>query len=133
MGTVPTLVIEAARRSGRTTRMMQHAVQLDQNGRAVYVCIRDKGQIPALEKIRRNLCPKATGIQYDTPVHLDIDWETLTLRGAHPNCVLLIDHAVIEHTFGRVLQMHRQYDSDGGSKWAWDRGYRATVDGETFP
>lgn len=129
----PALLDNLKKQIGRSTRMMLHAIELAKQGRAVYVCVVNRAQIHSLERIREEHCPQATGIQYDTVAHLDIDWDRLSLRGAHPNCVLLVDHAVIQWKFSRVLQMYEQYDSDTCAKWVWDRGEGTTVNGKRLP
>ena len=46
-------------------------------------------------------------ITADSP---DLNWETLTLRGAR-ECVVLCDHHAIEDRFATVLQMLHAYDA----------------------
>lgn len=123
---------DPGKRSGRTTRMMYHAAALAAQGRAVYVCALDRILCSVLERFRRENFPRATGIQFDTPEKLDIDWDSMTLRGAHPNCVLLVDHSVILQRFGRVLQMYHQYSEDG-TVACWDRAWNTNIDNVQLP
>lgn len=94
------------RATGRTTRLLREAERLARaEGRAVYI-------IAANEAERRRLVGLVTpglGIQVETPSSPgNFSWDTLRMRGAHPNCVVLIDHLAIEHTFSRVLcELHR--------------------------
>jgi hypothetical protein len=34
----------------------------------------------------------------------------MTLRGAHPNCIVLVDHFAIERRYAAVLEMMHRYD-----------------------
>lgn len=38
------------------------------------------------------------------------DWERLSGRGMHPNCVVLVDHYAIESKFAVMLEMLHRYD-----------------------
>lgn len=40
----------------------------------------------------------------------NFDWQTMTLVGAHPNCVVLVDHYAIEQTWSRMLEMLHRFD-----------------------
>ncbi len=92
-------------RTGRTTRMVQHAVELAKQGRAVYVVMANDHQAQEFQKI----IPTQSGIKFET--HLsNLDWETMRLLGAHPNCVVLVDHYVIERRFSAMLEMLHAYD-----------------------
>lgn len=92
------------RRTGRTTRMLEHAAELARQGRAVYVVF----NMPAGPALRE----KYPDISFETQASLgpSLDLEHLRLRGAHPNCVLLVDHYVIERRFGRLFEMMTAYD-----------------------
>lgn len=109
-------------RTGRSTRMMHHAFELAKQGRAVYVAVTSTERAHELEKYRRENAPWSTGIKVLDSSELDIDWERLTLRGAHRNCVLLVDHAVIQRKYSRVLRMLQQYDLGVDEHMSWDRG-----------
>lgn len=117
---------EVVYQTGRTTRMLEHAISLAQQGRAVYVAMASKEQGEALELQRRIRAAWSTSIQIEPYHDLDINWETMTLRGAHKNCVLLVDHFVIEKKFFRMLQMQEQYDPDSKKRMAWDTGGGST-------
>jgi hypothetical protein len=98
------------RRTGRTTRMLAEAVKLAKKGRAVYIIVANASQGRRLEK----QCGEAfqrLGIKFETPGSVgNFDWETMTLRGAHPNCVALVDHYAIEARFPRIVEMLHRYD-----------------------
>lgn len=99
------------RRTGRTTRMLEEAARLDAKGRAVYVVTADEAQ-------RRRLAAEfeqehgVTGVKFETEASLGAawDWKRLRIRGAHPNCVVLVDHHAIEQHFGAMLDMLHRFD-----------------------
>ena len=103
------------RQTGRTTRMMQEAIRLAREGRAVYV------MFPTVDMgrdVQKTMLPQlmADGppvrIKFETPGTLEtsFSWERMELRTAHPNCVVLVDHHVIERRFGRLLEAWTQFD-----------------------
>ena len=104
--------------SGRTTRMVMHAIQLAKEGKAVYLLTARATAIRGIESLPVEGIPfrefnreYGLGIQIETPETLDnFDWETLSLRGANPSCVVLIDHFLIEAKFQKILTMLHQYD-----------------------
>lgn len=94
------------RQSGRTTRMLEDARRLSREGRAVYV-IAANGQHAAT--LRGELNDKSISVE---TVHTlgNFDWVTMSLRGAHPNCCVLVDHYAIESRFSLMLEMLKRYD-----------------------
>jgi len=46
-----------------------------------------------------------------TTVLANIDWENMRMTGAHPNCVLLVDHFAIESKFSQILAMLHRFDA----------------------
>lgn len=100
------------RRSGRTTRMLKEAMKLAQEGRAVYIVAHTSSQVKELEN-RLGPAGEQLGIKVDVPEFLgNLSWETLTLTGAHPNCVVLVDHHTIEARFAGMLEMLHRFDED---------------------
>lgn len=102
------------RRTGRTTRMLEDAMGLARNGRAVYVIGATKRHADMLKGIAG---PEADrlGIKFETARERglgNMDWETMSLQGAHPNCVVLVDHYAIESKFAAVLEMLHRYDAE---------------------
>ena len=100
--------MDKLRATGRTTRMLEHAKKLAREGRAVYVIADNTRDARRLQM----LCGEPTlGIKFETPPTIgNLDWEHMQLRGAHPNCVVLVDHYAIEDRFARVLAMLHAYD-----------------------
>lgn len=88
--------------------MLEHARELSNQRRAVYIVAANEQHA---DMLRKQLGDEPHGIKVETESSLgNLDWETLTLRGAHPNCAVLVDHYAIESRFGRVLEMLTRYD-----------------------
>lgn len=101
------IALQAKRQTGRTGRLLQEAKRLKQEGRAVYIIAATQRHAQELQRC----LPPGTGIKVETPGSCgNFDWETLTLRGAHPNCVTLVDHYAIEHHQGHLLQAWTRFD-----------------------
>ena len=103
------------RGSGRTTRMLQKAVELDRARRAVYIVAADLWHINTLkEQLKALGYPKeriGVYIKIETPEDLgNFNFRTMSLIGAHPNAVVLCDHYTIESYYGRMLQVLHAYD-----------------------
>ena len=89
--------------------MLAHAKELSTEGRAVYIVADNRRDA---QKIEILLGDGDHGVKVETPESLGgLDWSNLTLRGAHPNCVVLVDHHTIEDKFSAVLKMLHNYDA----------------------
>jgi hypothetical protein len=101
--------------TGRTTRMMRRAISLAIQGRAVYILAASKSHKKQLDEMRAKMEPRSTGIQFldasDERDTAEINWHTLSLNGAHPNCILLCDHFALEVYFTRVFEEWTRYDA----------------------
>lgn len=92
--------------------MLEHARELSKQRRAVYIVVANENHA---EMLRRELGDEPHGIKVETEESLgNLDWQTMTMRNAHPHCVLLVDHYAIESRFGRVLEMLTRYDVANG-------------------
>ena len=110
------------RQTGRTIRMLEDAKRLAKEGRAVYIITQNRAEQKRLAHLLGNPDdnPYANplGIKVETPdTPGNFDWETCSLIGAFPNCVVLIDHFAVECEISRrlailakAIQMMRQYD-----------------------
>lgn len=97
------------RRTGRTTRMIEAAIESARTGKAVYVIC---AYAEAAKKLRSE-CPHAVslGVKFET-------WESLgnlhpvylTLQGAWPNVMVLADHHAIETRYATILEMWQRFD-----------------------
>ena len=86
------------RQTGRTSRMLESARRVAQEGRGVYVIAAHQRHA---HELRHMLGSDADRIKVETAhgIGQSLDWHTLTLRGAHRNCVVLVDHYTIEFLF----------------------------------
>ena len=94
--------------TGRTTRMLQEAIQCSKEGRAVYVVAATQQHMRQLQK----MCG-ADGlfIKFETLGSLsDFDFINMRSIGAHPNCLFFIDHYAIECKFAKMLEVLHKYD-----------------------
>lgn len=90
--------------------MLREAVELAEQGRAVYVIScshRDAEQLENLIGIEKS---QKLGIKFESIGSNYFDWESLRVRGSHPNCIFLVDHWAIESRFGKLLEMLHRYD-----------------------
>jgi hypothetical protein len=89
--------------------MLTEAINEASNGRAVYIVAADRRHVENLTKQLAQLGGLGLGIKIETPPDLsNFDWERLRLRGAHPNCLVLVDHHAIESRYARILhELHR--------------------------
>ena len=100
---------DANRRTGRTARMMEEAKALARVGRAVYVIL----GYPAHKRHLEDEESVQLGIKFETPTSMsNFDWPTMSLKGAHRNCVVLVDHYAIESYFSRMLAVLHRYDKE---------------------
>lgn len=114
------------RTSGRTTRMIEHAIRLAKTGWKVYVVLAHRPLCTMWEReVAIRTGDDSLNIQFETEDTIgdDIDWSRMRLKEFHPNNVLLIDHAVIESKFRNVFRVWQQYDNPRG------QGYERLVDG----
>ena len=104
------------RRSGRTTRMLQHAIELQQQRRAVYVLGWDGAQADTLRDSLQREWLRMGGVG-DAPQSIKFEslqrpeyWNlqfmmNLRIPGAWPNCVWLVDHYAIERFFRQLAKL----------------------------
>lgn len=97
------------RRTGRTTRMLDHAKLLSLQGKAVYIMVADETQRAWF----RTELGDRLDIQVETPNSLPgFDWKRWRSPGAHDNCVFLMDHHAGEEHFGLALEEMHRFDFD---------------------
>lgn len=88
--------------------MLREAVELAEQGRAVYVIAADCRHAALLEDIVGIKRAQDLGIKFEGSSHFD--WDTLRFKGSHPNCAFLIDHYAIERRFSSILSVLHRYD-----------------------
>lgn len=97
----------SVRRTGRTVRMLAEAEKLSREGIAVYV-VAGHGKHAA---ILRGLLEPGSRVKIETSGGLgNLCWASMRLIGAHPNCVVLVDHYAIEQRFAPMLEMLHRFD-----------------------
>ena len=89
--------------------MIEHARKLaTEDGRAVYIIAANKQD---QKRLRALVGEPAHGIKIETPESMGtFDWQSLTVPGAWPQVVVLVDHYAIESQFGKMLTMLHAYD-----------------------
>lgn len=94
--------------TGRTTRMLQEAIQASKEGRAVYVIAATHQHMQQLQK----MCgADDLFIKFETLGSLgDFDFINMRSIGAHPNCLFFVDHYTIELHFRKLLDVLHRYD-----------------------
>jgi hypothetical protein len=110
---------ELLRQTGRTTRLMEKAVQLARQGRAVYVVVSSRAEAGIGQRVVNKLWvhlhgPRAHGIKVETLKDLGdrFDWEQMRVVGSHPNCEFLLDHYVVEQHIEQLrLGIARRVDT----------------------
>lgn len=103
---------QSKRASGRTHRMMLEAINLAQNGRAVYVVCHTMAHANYLHREWADKT-QGLGIKFETTETLgpSWSWETMKSLGMHPNCVVLVDNWAIEGRFSAMLEMLTRWDN----------------------
>lgn len=92
-------------RSGRTSRMMTEARRLRDEGRAVYVVFATKRHADMHDT------PENEGLSLESIQSLrTLDHRTGRLVGAHPNCVVLVDHYAAESMFPWLWAQISRFD-----------------------
>lgn len=100
--------IEKNKQTGKTSRMMEKAVELAKNGKFVYVVTHDKNMVDYCKRkiSKENMhFLNSLKIQVNSVSECNsgsIDWDNLRLRG-YPNSCLLLDHYVLEIKFSSIL------------------------------
>lgn len=98
------------RQTGRTTRMLLHAKELAESGKAVYVVAANSLHAKQLDEMAKKLgVPQSVKIERNGEA-MPLDWRTLRTHGMHDNCEVLVDHFAIESEFDRLLEMLHRYD-----------------------
>ena len=92
--------------------MLEDAIKLSKEGKAVYVIA---PHMNYADLLRRQLLEmagtKLHGIKVEIPDEVrNMNWKTMQLERAHPNCVVLVDHYTIETLFAPLIEMHTRYD-----------------------
>lgn len=105
------------KRTGRTTRMLQTALDAVEEGKAVYVIAAHLHHADLLKRQALvtfpDQWPSIERIKFET-WHTcgNLDPASMRLRGAWPNVKVVADHAAIASEFGALLREYHAYDTD---------------------
>lgn len=100
-------------RSGRTGRMLDDALRLNAEGKAVYVLALNDDDAKAMQNalIHKDIGADLNSIKVEPIADWPrFDFTRMTNPGAHSNCVFLVDHSVIEHRYEKMLEELHRYD-----------------------
>ena len=106
------------RSTGRTTRMLEEAICLSSEGRAVYVMMHTRTAEAEFKHRVAMICERkgieVPAIKFETWESLGgnrgVDLTQQKMLGAHPNCCLFIDHHFYQHHFEHILAGFHQWD-----------------------
>jgi hypothetical protein len=95
--------------------MLKEAYRLASEGRAVYVLAHNPNFAFELEcKFDNMFGPgesQRLGVKFEVPGELpNFDFRTMTLKGVHSNCRVLVDHYTIESMYARMFQELHRFD-----------------------
>lgn len=103
---------DALRQTGRTTRMMRHALAEAKKGRSVYVLFSTRAEVERYACTYMSMISATSGaIKLETPDSCGFDFESGRVRGSHPNCLFLVDHHVIESRFSNLVRWLEEFDA----------------------
>lgn len=97
---------EHLRQTGRTTRMLERAMMEALHGHAVYV-LADSPYTRLLARQfedmwRKHHGSRLHGVKFETPSSVGFDWDQMRQPSAHPNCVFLLDHTIVEREIQQI-------------------------------
>lgn len=104
---------ETKRRTGRSTRLIEEALRLSAEGKAVYVVCDSPAHVNVMSNMLAAMNPpRQHGIKFENAnLFPELNWQTMSLtKNAHPKCVVLVDHWAIERRYGRILEMLTRFD-----------------------
>lgn len=109
------------RGTGRTTRMLEHAIEKADKGVYVFVVAATNDHALLLRQQLCKMCEgkiagtkvytKANGqISVESSENKQFEWDRMSFIGAHPSCETLVDHYAIESRFRNILEMLTRFD-----------------------
>ena len=105
------MLLKQLRQTGRTTRMLEEAkIMLEQGHKVVIVAAHHTERDMINGMARQMGLPE--GYKVELAPKLNIDWLNLTLVDAPPKTQLLIDHAVIEVRYAKLVEALHRYDAE---------------------
>jgi hypothetical protein len=97
--------------SGRTTRKLEEALHAARDSPEVYFLVGDYASVRYTEQRLLGMCSTSGfgrmmgKIRVSTPRLAHFDWSNMRVPGTSPDCVVLLDHAVVEE---RILELRDQ-------------------------
>ena len=109
------------KQTGRTTRMVEHAIEQAKLGRAVYILTDNERhawqgrRLVEVAYFNGGTLITTHGIKVEPVAAFDdFDWQLMRPPDAHPNCLFLVDHFAIEARFNFLLAMWHRFDEAEG-------------------
>lgn len=103
--------MEALRATGRTTRMLERAVELAKKGNRVCVVVANSSQVPIVFKEIENLDENFMRRQIIVrSVSDSFDWNIYRFPSEHPSVIHLVDHYAIESRYAGLISMLHAFD-----------------------
>lgn len=104
------------RLTGRTTRMLEHAVELSKEGKTIYLIMASEREAKRARRQLNGMIGRAShGIKAGTLDTLEIlgDFSLKEMRfyRPRPNIEVLVDHFIIELEYAKLLEMLQRYDA----------------------
>ena len=103
---------ETARRSGRTTRMMEEAKRLDAEGKAVYVVFSTQIEVDSWKDFVKGTCIKLETARSRGGNSILEEIMRGKLRGQYPNVVTLIDHSYVFQMYAPFISTYHRWDKE---------------------
>jgi hypothetical protein len=103
-------IFEAKRQTGRTTRMMEEALKMCRQGKAVYLLFATHSESESCKHSELGQRILFLGGKFESRLE-NYDFGQMKLLGAHPNCTVLVDHHVLETVFKKQVEMLEQFDA----------------------
>lgn len=107
-------------RTGRTTRMLEAAIEKARGGEDVYVVGRNPEQAKYLQLQVAGMTgtePFATRVRvgdgeitFETVTHESWNWHTLRHTGMFPTVPVFLDHYALEGQFGHIIEAFHRWD-----------------------
>ena len=113
-------------KTGRSTRLVKAAVKSAVSQQAVYIVVAHFSDVSRMERlvdeiiestVKADRASKAArlGIKVEPfiAVRDQLDWTTMTFRGAHRKCAVFVDHFTISAHFSDMLRELHRFDEGG--------------------
>ena len=103
------MLMNNLRQTGRTTRMLEEAKRLLEQGQKVVIGTAHFSERNLINDMARRM-NLPDGYKVELASKLNIDWFNLTLIDIAPKTHFLLDHAVIEIRYPKLLEALHRFD-----------------------